>query len=50
MKTGRSLQALALELERQREAKHDFIADSSLMSMANTDQGLSLQINNGSQH
>lgn len=50
MKTGRSLQELALELERQREAKRDFIAASSLMSMANTDQGLSLQINNGSQH
>lgn len=50
MKNGRSLQELALELERQREAKRDFIADSSLMSMANTDQGLSLQINNGSQH
>lgn len=50
MKTGRSLSELALELERQRDAKRDFIADTALMSMENTSDGLSLQINNGSRH
>ena len=47
MKAGKSLQELAAELERQNEAKKDFIVDAGAMSMAVDNDVPSLHVANG---
>ena len=47
MKFGRTLQDLAAELERQNEAKKDFIVDAGALSMGVDGNVPSLYVNNG---
>lgn len=47
MKTGRTLQELAVELERQAQSKKDYVADTRRLSMEPTDSGVILQGVNG---
>ena len=44
MKAGRTLQELAIELDRQREAKKDLIVDTGVLSMDTGETGLALQV------
>ena len=44
MKTGRSLQELAIELDRQQAAKKDFIVDQGALSVTAADGGISLNV------
>lgn len=44
MKYGRSLQELAVEIERQRDSKKDYIVDTDIISMKNEPSGLSLDV------
>ena len=51
MKTGKTLQELAIELERQQTAKKDMIVDMGALSMLDIDgggTGLALQVTGGS--
>lgn len=47
MKKGRSLQELALELDRQAKVKHDYLVNTELMRMSYGDNGITLDINFG---
>ena len=44
MKQGRTLQELAVEIQRQQRAKVDYLADTSVMSMVDGGSGISFQI------
>ena len=44
MKTGRSLQELAIEMDRQQAAKKDFIVDQGALSVTAADGGISLNV------
>ena len=47
MKQGRTLEALGLELERQRKARQDFVADSRKLTFASDDSGSKLSMSMG---
>ena len=44
MKQGRTLEELGLELQRQRNARQDFVADSRSLSFATDDGGSRLSV------
>lgn len=44
MKTGRTLQELAVEIKRQQDAKVDYLANTSALSLVDTDSGIGFQI------
>ena len=44
MKQGRSLQELAVEIQRQQNAKVDYLADTSALSMVDGENGIGFQI------
>lgn len=48
MKTGKTLQELAIELDRQQAAKKDMIVDMGALAMGSSDTGLALQVTGGS--
>lgn len=47
MKAGRSLQELAIELDRQNKAKRDLLVDTSALQMSNVDNSITLDVNYG---
>ena len=50
MKTGKTLQALALELDRQQKTKKDYLADTGALSFSPTDKGIVLSGLNGNNY
>ena len=50
MKTGRSLQELAIELDRQNSAKRDLIVDTGAMRMDEADGGIVLNVGTDDDH
>lgn len=50
MKTGKSLVELATEIERQSQAKVDYIADTRKLSLTPSVEGMRLELQNGEQH
>ena len=48
MKAGKTLQELAIELDRQQAVKKDMIVDMGALSMDTSDTGLALQVTGGS--
>lgn len=50
MKFGRTLMELAQELDRQRNAKHDYLLDTRNIIMDSTDDGQSITLQNPQQH
>ena len=48
MKAGKTLQELAIELDRQQAVKKDMIVDMGALSMDTSDIGLALQVTGGS--
>lgn len=50
MKFGRTLTELAMELDRQRNAKHDYLLDTRNIIMDSTENGQSITLQNPQQH
>ena len=50
MKFGRTLMELAQELDRQRNAKHDYLLDTRNIIMDSTEDGQSITLQNPQKH